>query len=117
MTFYGPRDSLDWYKKQLNLLQEAIGQETMVQQAQHLQTFFNQDLWPLISQLELSQHQSQWHAAITEMHRHMRLLSLEISFAKAARQGDTQQQRLAQIEQRLQELRGFTQALLSLLTH
>lgn len=115
MTFFRHRDSLHWYEKQLNLLREAIGQEKMFQQAQQLQTFFSQDLWPLIRPLELPQHQSQWNSAITEMHRHMRLLSVEISFVQAARQGNTRQQRLAQIEQRLEELQGFTQALLKLL--
>lgn len=115
MTFSGPKDSLYWYEKQLNLLQKAIDQEQIIQQAQQLQIFFKQDLWPMLRPLELPQNQSQWHSAMTEMHRHMRLLGIEISFIQAARQGDTRQRRLAQIEQRLADLQGFTQVLLNLL--
>lgn len=114
MTFTVAVDALHAYAKQLTQLQGVLGQEDMLQQAKVLQQFFNQTLWPRINQLELSQNQSRWRSAITEIHRHMRLLAVEMNFAQSARQGQTYQQRLEQISQRLQQLQGFTQVLVTL---
>ncbi|MGD1853519.1 MAG: heterocyst frequency control protein PatD [Leptolyngbyaceae cyanobacterium] len=115
MTFVGLLDALHHYEGQLTQLQTVVGQEVMTKQVMALQTFFRQDLWPLISQLELPQ-QSQWNSAVTEMHRHMRLLTLETSFAQSARQENTRQQRLETITQRVEQLQGFNQVLLALLS-
>ena len=115
MTFAHATETLVHYAEQLTQLQRVTGQKVMAQQANNLQTFFRQNLWPLATQLELPQHQAQWLSATTEIQRHMRLLTVEISFAQAARQGPTRQQRLGQIEHRLEQLQGFTQVMLSLL--
>ncbi|MBT9316174.1 heterocyst frequency control protein PatD [Leptothoe spongobia] len=115
MTFTSAVEAIRRYEALLTQLQRAIGQASMPQKASGLQTFFTQNLWSTISQLDLPHQQSQWHAATTEIHRHMRLLAIEISFAQASRHGNTRQQRLAQIEQRLDQLQGFTQVLSNLL--
>ena len=115
MTFTSVVEGLNHYQDQLSQVQGTIGQASMAQKAHQLQIFFNQNLWIIISQLELPQHQSQWNSMITEIHRHMRLLTVEISFAQAANHSDTRQQRLGQIKQRLEQLQGFTQVLLNLL--
>lgn len=112
MTFSSPSQALHQYQILLTQLQEAVGKETMAQQTLGVQSFFKQDVWPLINQAELS---GQQHSAVTEIHRHMRLLTLDVSFAQAARQGATRQQRLQNIEQRLVQLQGFIQILLTLL--
>ncbi|MEA5463074.1 heterocyst frequency control protein PatD [Leptothoe sp. PORK10 BA2] len=117
MTFTHAHQTLVHYAERLTQLQRVMGQETMAQQAHSLQTFFRQELWPLVTQLDLPQQRSQWLSAITEMQRHMRLLAVEISFVQAARQGQTRQQRLGQIEHRLGQLQGFTQVMMSLLAN
>ncbi len=116
MTFIVAVDALHTYEKHLAQLQRGLGQENMLQQAKVLQQFFNQTLWPSINQLELSQNQSRWGSAITEIHRHMRLLAVEVNFAQSARYSQTYQQRLDQISHRLQQLQGFTQVLATLCT-
>ncbi|MEM1251315.1 MAG: heterocyst frequency control protein PatD [Cyanobacteria bacterium P01_H01_bin.21] len=107
-------DALHGYVERLNQLQAVIGQDDMAQYANHLQKFFNEILWPLVVDFELTKNQSQWRAAITEAHRHMRLLTVEVSFVRSARNSQTRQQRIVQIEQRLNQLQGFTQALINL---
>ena len=114
MTFADTTEVLRCYADQLTQMKAAIGQATMTQQASHLKGFFDQRIWPVITQIQLPQGQSQWHSATTEIHRHMRLLAVEISFVQAAHQRHTQQQRLGQIEQRIEQLQGFTQMLIDL---
>ena len=115
MTFTSVAAALRQYAEQLAQLQAVVGQPEMAARARGVQQFFGQRLWGTITQLELPQRSSQWHAAITEIHRHMRLLAVEVSFAQTAQQGHIRQQRLGQIEQRLEQLQGFTQVLLNLL--
>ncbi|ESA36233.1 hypothetical protein N836_07780 [Leptolyngbya sp. Heron Island J] len=114
MTFTATVDALHAYTQQLAQFQGDLGQADILQQAKELQRFFNQTLWPNINQLELSQNQPQWRSAITEMHRHMRLLAVEVNFIQSARQSRTYQQRLGQISHRLEQLQGFTQVLITL---
>ena len=116
MTFTRAAEALDHYAEQLTQLQGVAAQGAMARQANTLQSFFHQELWPIVTQLELPQHQSQWHSATTEIHRHMRLLAVEVSFIQAARQGHTRQQRLGQIEHRLEQLQGFAQVMVTLLS-
>lgn len=112
MTFVVTSSALRRYQEQLSQLQAVIGQREMVQQAHGVNQFFNQHLWAVLTQSE--QSHPQWQSATTEIHRHMRLLAVEISFAQSARHGQTRQQRLDQIEQRLQQLQGFTTVLIEL---
>ena len=115
MTFASIVDRLHRYAEQLNQLHAVIGTTEMAHQMSVLQQFFSQNLWAVLTQVELPQQQAQWHSATTEIHRHMRLLSVEISFVQLAQQGPIRQQRIRQIEQRLEQLQGFTQVLLNLL--
>ncbi|MBE9066733.1 heterocyst frequency control protein PatD [Leptolyngbya cf. ectocarpi LEGE 11479] len=120
MTFFSPIDELECYGEYLSQLRAAVGQDEdqregqaeMAQRAHALQAFYQQTLWGLLTQTELSQ--PQWRSATTEIHRHMRLLGVEVSFARSARQGPLRQQRLEQIEQRLEQLQGFTNVLIAL---
>ena len=114
MTLANPLGALHRYVEQLDQLQAVMGQSDMVKCASRLQQFFSQILWPLVLDFELEQHQSQWRSAITEMHRHMRLLMVEMNFVQSARNHQTRQQRLGQIEQRLKQLQGFAQVLINL---
>lgn len=113
MTFAAPVDDLNIYLEKLVQLKTGLGQNGMAQKADALQQFFKQTLWAQLTQSEFMQ-QAQWRSAVTEMHRHMRLLTLEISFAKSAGDGDNRQQRLRQIEQRLGHLQEFAQGLITL---
>lgn len=127
MTFSGPIDELKRYEAYLNQLRATLGQDEgqskyqheghrpeVSQQAQALQKFYQQTLWKLLTAAELSQ--PQWRSATTELHRHMRLLAVEVSFARSARQDHLRQQRLVQIGQRLEQLQGFTKVLRALIT-
>ncbi|MGD1950284.1 MAG: heterocyst frequency control protein PatD [Leptolyngbyaceae cyanobacterium] len=107
-------EALHGYVDRLNQLQAVMEQDDMAKHANHLQNFFNETLWPLVIDFELTKNQSQWRAAVTELHRHMRLLTVEVSFVRSARNSQTRQQRTVQIEQRLNQLQGFTQALINL---
>ncbi|NEQ51574.1 MAG: heterocyst frequency control protein PatD [Leptolyngbya sp. SIO3F4] len=115
MTFTIHLETLNRYEELLAELQGALYKDTMVQHEKKLQNFFCQDYWHIVSQLELSKKRSQWQSAITEIHRHMRLLAVEASFAQAAHHDAIHQQRLKRIEQRLQQLRNFNQVLIHLL--
>ena len=114
MTFAATVNALHVYAKQLAQFQGSLDQPDILEPGKELQQFFNQTLWPNISQLELSQNQPQWRSAITEIHRHMRLLAVEVNFVQSARQSQTYQQRLNQINHRLEQLQGFTQVLMTL---
>lgn len=116
MTFTRTIEALDHYAEQLAQLKGVTALGMMAEQTKQLQNFFARELWPIVTQLELPQQQSQWHSATTEMHRHMRLLAVEVSFIQAARQEHTRQQRLGQIEHRLGQLQGFTQVMVTLLS-
>ncbi|MEM8805432.1 MAG: heterocyst frequency control protein PatD [Cyanobacteria bacterium P01_G01_bin.38] len=52
---------------------------------------------------------------ITEMHRHLRLLGVDLNFLRAAKQLSTRQQRQQLVEQRLASLKEFSQGLLTLM--
>ena len=112
MTFATVVEILHDYEEQLAQLQAVLGRGEMVQQAKRLQYFFEQTLWSQVTQLEVLQ--PHWQSATTEIHRHMRLLSIEVSFFESARQSQTHKQRLAQVERRLKQLKGFTQVLIAL---
>ncbi|MEM9907575.1 MAG: heterocyst frequency control protein PatD [Cyanobacteria bacterium P01_D01_bin.44] len=53
---------------------------------------------------------------ITEMHRHLRLLGVDLNFLRAAQQSTTRQQRQQRVEQRLISLKEFSQGLLTLIS-
>lgn len=116
MTFVGVVDVVHQYVAYLSQLQTAVGQGDMPQQAHILQQFYRQSLWQILTQEELTKQQSQWRSTTTEIHRHMRLLVIDVSFAQSARHSHTRQQRLNQIEQRLEQLQGFAQVLITLVT-
>ncbi|MEM7063140.1 MAG: heterocyst frequency control protein PatD [Cyanobacteria bacterium P01_B01_bin.77] len=123
MTSFRSVNELECYGEYLSQLQIAVrqgedqrdGQAEIAQRAHALQDFYRQTLWELLAQVDLSKRQSQWRSATTEVHRHMRLLAVEVSFARSARQGHLRQQRLQQIEQRLEQLQGFTNVLIALI--
>ncbi|MFG6097709.1 heterocyst frequency control protein PatD [Leptothoe sp. ISB3NOV94-8A] len=113
MTFATVVDDLNAYSAQLAQVKLALGQMEEAAKANILQQFFAQTLWPQLSQTDMLE-QPQGRAAITEIHRHMRLLMVEVNFVTSASHGDIRQQRLQQMEQRLQQLEGFTQVLINL---
>lgn len=116
MTIASAADWTRRYVDMLSHLQAVVGKEEMAALASRLQQFYRQDLWPNLTAVELSEQQAQWNSAMTEIHRHMRLLSVEVKFAQSATNVGTRQQRLAQIEQRLAQLQGFSQVLLTLIS-
>ncbi|NEQ31692.1 MAG: heterocyst frequency control protein PatD [Leptolyngbya sp. SIO4C5] len=78
-----------------------------------LQQDFQQQILPLADRHLTAAAQTQLQAYQTEMNRLMRLLAVDISFLQAARQSAKQQQRQAQIQQRLMSLNQFCEALLA----
>ena len=114
MTFTTTIAALHEYMECLAKLQSVVNQPELFQQASALQRFFHQTLWTGLTQVELPQHQAQWRSATTEIHRHMRLLAVEVNFVQSARQSDKRQQRLEQLGQRLHQLQGFANVLVGL---
>ena len=114
MTSPSPESALRRYRACLQQLRSCLGGEAMVSAWQELNNFFQQQLWPLLIQRS-EQADSAWQAMTTELHRHMRLLGLEIQRGMAARQLPSRQQRQEQIEQRLVHLEQFSQGLMQLL--
>ncbi|NJL87784.1 MAG: heterocyst frequency control protein PatD [Leptolyngbyaceae cyanobacterium SM1_1_3] len=78
-----------------------------------LQQRFQQQILLLPDDALRAEEQTQLQAYQTEMNRLMRLLAVDISFLQTARQSVKQQQRQAQIQQRLSGLLQFCQALLA----
>ncbi|MEO0759171.1 MAG: heterocyst frequency control protein PatD [Cyanobacteria bacterium J06648_16] len=97
------------FEQQLAALQTILGngQESaaIATAVTALQTTFRQLLLPLAPN-----HPDQT-PIFTEMNRHLRLLAVDATFLRTARQAATQQQRQAQIDNRLQQLAGFAEAL------
>ena len=114
MTFATAFDALHGYLERLSKLQAVLGQDEMVSCTRQLQNFFNDTLWPLILTVDLAENSSQWRSATTELHRHMRLLAVESTFVQSARTAQTRQQRMTQLDHRLNQLQGFTQVLINL---
>ncbi|MFE4107378.1 heterocyst frequency control protein PatD [Almyronema epifaneia] len=78
-----------------------------------LQQRFQQQILPLRDNSLSVAAQTQLQAYQTEMNRLMRLLAVDISFLQTVRQSIKQQQRQAQIQQRLGSLGQFCEALLT----
>lgn len=114
MTLADAIYALHHYVGLLDQLELVLGQGDMVPKANALQQFYHQQLGGILIQLEYPQQTSQWRSAVTEIHRHMRLLAVEVRFAQSAQQQQTSRQRLQQIEQRLKQLKGFARGLLTL---
>ena len=74
---------------------------------------FQQQIMPLQSEGLTVETTQQLQRCQTEMNRLMRLLGTDVSFLRAARQSTTQQQRQAQIRQRIEQLKGLCQLVLS----
>lgn len=116
MTFASAIALTHRYVALLSQLQSVLGQAEMVAQANVLQQFYRQDWLPALIGIEPPDHRSQWSSAMTEIHRHMRLLSVEMSFVRTARNLATRQQRVGQLDQRLGQIQGFVQVLLKLMS-
>ena len=113
-----PEAQLKAFNQQLLHLQTQLAAESaqpadladpidIVGSVTQLRTHFLNQVLPLSAALPTQT------PAFTEMNRHLRLLSVDTSFLQAAKQPATRQQRLSQIQGRLQQLLGFTQALLT----
>ena len=55
MTFTRAAEALDHYAQQLAQLKEVTALETMALKTKQLQSFFDRELWPIVTQLELPQ--------------------------------------------------------------
>ncbi|MBT9312868.1 heterocyst frequency control protein PatD [Leptothoe kymatousa TAU-MAC 1615] len=108
-------EAIAGYSHRLGQLQQLLGEDGMASHAAELQQFFQQTVWIRITAADVGQRQSRWDAIATEMYRDMRLLVVEVNFAKSAHQRDTRQQRLEQLQQRIERLQGFVQLLQSLM--
>ncbi|MEO0537203.1 MAG: heterocyst frequency control protein PatD [Cyanobacteria bacterium P01_A01_bin.123] len=73
---------------------------------------FQQQIMPLQPEGLAVEASQQLQRCQTEMNRLMRLLGNDVSFLRAARQTATQQQRQAQIRQRIEQLKGLCQLVL-----
>ncbi len=108
-------DIVNVYRQNLENLEALLGKESIVQQASELQQFFNQIVWGKLTQVELLGQQARWNAVTTELYRDMRLLLVEVNFARAASQEQSLQQRLQQIRQRIERLQGLLDVLVALI--
>jgi hypothetical protein len=72
----------------------------------HLQTFFLQQIIPLVDANSREQSYK------TEISKQLRLLEVDIMFLQAARHSTTSQSRLKTIEERIDKLSGYCQAII-----
>ena len=72
----------------------------------HLQTFFLQQIIPLVNA------NSQEQSYKTEISKQLRLLEVDIMFLQGAKQLTTLQSRLKTIEERIDKLSGYCQAII-----
>jgi len=94
------------FEQQLLQMQRALTEgEVQIRQVAQLQANFRTQLLPL------AMVQPAQTAILTEINRHLRLLSVDATFLQAARQPQTRQQRIGRIRERIQQLLGFVQAL------
>jgi hypothetical protein len=56
---------------------------------------------------------SRWRSLATEMHRSFKLLEMDMMFLRSAKQSTTQQQRLKSIDDRLSQIIGYCQVMLT----
>lgn len=107
----------DFQQALVSLQQQTMAAELNVGQlredAQKVQQFFQQQIAPL-SPDELEPAMAvRFSSLLTEMHKQMQLLLMDITFMQVSRQSATLQQRTVQMRDRLQTLLGYCEAFLS----
>ena len=105
------------FRIKLKKLQQTITQanpETTLLESHFLavQQCFQHQIMPLEETALETADQSRLHAYRTEMNKQMRLLGMDVTFLKAARQPATTQQRQAQIRDRIARLIDYCKAVL-----
>lgn len=109
------RERYQTFLEILHQIQDQLHQQEVVPtQLQslysQLQQYFQQQLMPLTGDELSGELFSQWQSSQTEMHRHLRLLQTDLMFWQTSKSGDTSQQRLATVRDRVQTLIEFTTA-------
>jgi hypothetical protein len=103
------KQSLEQFQDKLN--PEILAESSLQTDWQQIQQIFQADILPLDAEdNETLSYQLQ--AVKTEMNKQLRLLGVDITFFKAAKQPATRQQRTLQMRDRLTTLLGYCDALL-----
>jgi hypothetical protein len=80
---------------------------------QQLQALFKEEILTLTKEMIEPSMQSAWQSFQTESHRCLRLLTTDLLFLSSSKSPTTRQQRLSQIETRLDQMIAYGQNLLS----
>jgi hypothetical protein len=117
-----PPDVSDRYQK----FQHALDQLEQTVAHENADSVKLRDTFALVQQIFTSQianlsdddlkaaTSSRLQSYLTEIDKHLRLLSVDITFLVSARRSETVQARLAQISDRLHSLKSYSQALLQI---
>lgn len=89
---------------------DVVALQNSFQEVQH---FFQTEIVSLSEESLDENIVSRWRSIATEMHRTFKLLSTDTIFLRSAKQSTTQQQRLKSISDRLAQLIGYCQLMLS----
>jgi hypothetical protein len=98
------REQIDSPNSRVTAIQEKF---------QQIQQVFQEDIMPLKSDELEGAIASRFQSVQTEMHRALRLLGTDILFLRSSKQAATSEQRLAAIRDRLDQMIGFCQAMLT----
>ncbi|NES96992.1 MAG: heterocyst frequency control protein PatD [Desertifilum sp. SIO1I2] len=79
---------------------------------QTLQTLFQQQLSPLLAEEVTGEDAPRVSSILTEIHKQLQLLAMDVTFLQVSRQSATGQQRLTQMRDRLSTLLRYCQILL-----
>lgn len=90
--------------------------EAFPSQWHEIQETFEQQIMTLTPSASTANFLAIWQSYLTEMHRQMRLIAIDLRFLKAARQTTTAQTRRKQTRERLQILIQYCDAILTKLS-
>ncbi|MBC6478936.1 MAG: heterocyst frequency control protein PatD [Hormoscilla sp. GM7CHS1pb] len=97
------------FKQALEELQVTVSSD----RSEGVQRFFQERVASLTADGIDPSLVSRWQSVQTEMHKQMRLLTVDLTFFQASRQLSTREQRQKQIVSRLQTLIGYCEVLVT----
>ena len=96
-----------------HLSASSLDAGSLQEKLRQLQQFFQERIISLPDDGLEGSAASRWQSIQTEMHRTLRLLGTDILFLRSSRQATTTEQRLGTIGDRLSQLIGYCQAIVS----
>ncbi|MGB3536052.1 MAG: heterocyst frequency control protein PatD [Microcoleaceae cyanobacterium] len=97
---------------QTDLESEHVAYPVLQSQWHEIEIFFEQQIMTVNPEAMAASVSPIWQSYLTEIHKQMRLLTIDLRFLKAARQSTTAQTRQIQILARIGKLMGYCDAIL-----